>query len=314
MHSRAVSASPRTVGAGWRVVDALITIRERAAAWTPARARRMLPLLPALALVGLLAVCLALLAWRSAHAYDEFLAEQGALSLHQYTTVLSDAQFHKVLGRTILVSAITPLVAVALAVPVALTLARSRSRALRLVLLVGMFVPILTGDITRTYGWLVTLGPNGPIDWLSNSIGLGDVQVIGTLWAIGIGVVQILVPVAIVILLPAALRTDPELEMAAATMGAAPRVVFLRVTLPQLRAAIVAAIATDFALAMAAFADPAILGRGLRNFVGNFLQDRYLGVGNPPQGAAIGILMLLIVSVGSALVLTLGRVRIRRPR
>ena len=63
-----------------------------------------------------------------------------------------------------------------------------------------------------------------------------------------------------------------------------------------------------------AFADPAILGRGLKNFVSNFLQDRYLGLGNPPQGAAIGILLLVIVSIGTAVILTLGRTRKRRSR
>ena len=79
--------------------------------------------------------------------------------------------------------------------------------------------------------------------------------------------------------------------------------VFLRITLPQLRVGIVAAFAACFALTMAAFADPAILGRGLKNFVSNFLQDRYLGLGNPPQGAAIGILLLVIVSLGTAVIL-----------
>ena len=129
----------------------------------------------------------------------------------------------------------------------------------------------------------------------------------GSLWGIGIGIVQILLPAAVVVLLPAVLRIDPELGAAAATLGARPLTVFLRVTLPQLRVGIVAAFAACFALTMAAFADPAILGRGLKNFVSNFLQDRYLGLGNPPQGAAIGIVLLLIVSLGTAVILVLGR-------
>jgi len=112
-----------------------------------------------------------------------------------------------------------------------------------------------------------------------------------------------------VVLLPAVLRIDPELGSAAATLGAKPLTVFLRVTLPQLRVGITAAFAACFALTMAAFADPAILGRGLKNFVSNFLQDRYLGLGNPPQGAAIGILLLVIVSLVTALIIAAGRKR-----
>ena len=117
-----------------------------------------------------------------------------------------------------------------------------------------------------------------------------------------------------VVLLPSVLRIDPELGSAAMTLGASPRTVFLRITLPQLRTGIVAALAACFALAMASFADPAILGRGLMNFVSNFLQDRYLTLGSPPQGAAIGILLLVIVSLGTALILALGRARRRRSR
>jgi putative spermidine/putrescine transport system permease protein len=312
MHSRAVappwselpSSSSRL---GWRVVDAAIAARRAGARAIPDAARRTAPLVPALVLVGLLVAGLATLGWRSLHAYDDFLATEGGFSLTQYRTALSDAQFHSVLERTLLMAVVTPLVTLALAVPYALTLTRSRRRWVRLLLLIGMFVPMLTGDITRTYGLLVTLGPNGPLASASSALGLGTPHLLGTLWAIGMGIVQILLPVAVVILLPAVLRIDPELGMAAATMGASPGAVFRRVTLPLLRPAIVAALATDFALAMAAFADPAILGRGLKNFVGNFLQDRYLTLGNPPQGAAIGVLLIAIVSLGTALILAARR-------
>ena len=55
----------------------------------------------------------------------------------------------------------------AIAIPYALTLTRVRRRWLRLALLIGVFVPLLTGDITRTFGLLVTIGPGGPLEWLT---------------------------------------------------------------------------------------------------------------------------------------------------
>lgn len=317
MHARAIPSEwaerPSSSNAlRWRVIDRLIAIRTRSARVLSSRVRRTLPLLPAIVLVGLLVAGLLTLAWRSLHAYEAFLATQGGWSLTQYRTAFSDPQFHTVLQRTLMMAVITPVVAVILGVPYALTMTRSRHRWVRLVLLIGMFVPLLTGDITRTYGLLVTIGPNGPLDWVTGSLGLGEPALLGTLWAIGAGIVQTLLPVVVVILLPSVVRIDPELGMAAATMGAPPRKVFFRVTLPQLRVGIVASLATSFALAMAAFADPAVLGRGLKNFLSNFLQDRYLTLGNPPQGAAIGIALLVIVSLGTALVLGLGRARGRR--
>jgi putative spermidine/putrescine transport system permease protein len=290
----------------WRLVDALIDLRTAVGRVVPTRLGRLAALMPGLLLAGSLVTGLAVLLWSSLHSYDSFLAVQGDLSLTQYTDLVADPQFHTVLTRSLMMAVLAPCVAVALAIPYALTLTRVRRRWLRLALLIGVFVPLLTGDITRTFGLLVTIGPGGPLEWLTG------LRLVGSLWGIGIGIVQILLPAAVIVLMPAVLRINPELAAAAATLGAKPFTVFLRITLPQLRVGIVAAFAACFALAMAAFADPAILGRGLRNFVSNFLQDRYLGLGNPPQGAAIGILLLLIVSLGTALILALGRARTRR--
>jgi putative spermidine/putrescine transport system permease protein len=313
MHSRSVSEQwqeleSRAASPTWRLVDALITVRTLFAKFVPTQLRRFVALVPGLLLAGSLVAGLAVLLWSSLHSYDSFLAVEGPLSLEQYTGLIGDPQFHTVLVRSLVMAVLAPLVAVAIAIPYALTLTRVRRRGLRLALLIGVFVPMLTGDITRTFGLLVTIGPGGPIEWLTG------LRLVGNLWGVGIGIVQILLPAAVVVLLPAVLRIDPELGSAAATLGARPYTVFLRITLPQLRVGIVAAFAACFALTMAAFADPAILGRGLKNFVSNFLQDRYLGLGNPPQGAAIGILLLLIVSIGTAVILTVGRARKRRSR
>ncbi|TPG29554.1 ABC transporter permease [Mycolicibacterium hodleri] len=316
MHTRYVSQQWKELPSNgsalrWRLVDALSRTQEVIARITPERLRRLLPLVPALLLVGSLVVGLLALAMRSLHDYDSFLAVQGGWSLAQYTAVLTDPQFHTVVARTLLMAVILPVAAVAIGVPFAMTMTRCPRRWMRLALLIGLFVPLLTGDITRTYGLLAFLGPNGPVEWVTSHVGLGGLHILGSPRAIGIGIVQTLLPAAVVVLLPAVLRIDPELGSAAMTLGASPRIVFWRITLPQLRTGIVAALATTFALTMAAFADPAILGRGLQSFVSNFLQDRYLAVGNPPQGAAIGIILLVIVSVGTALLLTLGRPRRR---
>lgn len=308
VHSRFISEQWRDLesSAGsplWRLVDALITVRRMVAAVVPSALRRVAALIPGVLLAGSLVAGLAALLWRSVHEYDSFLAVQGRLSLTQYSSLAADPQFHTVLARSLTMAVLAPLVAVGIGVAYAMTLTGIRRRWLRLALLIGVFVPMLTGDITRTFGMLVTIGPGGPVEWLTG------LHLVGSLWGVGLGIVQILLPAAVVVLLPAVLRINPELGSAAATLGARPATVFLRITLPQLRTGIVAAYAVCFALAMAAFADPAILGRGLKNFVSNFLQDRYLGLGNPPQGAAIGILLLLIVSLGTALILALGRRR-----
>jgi putative spermidine/putrescine transport system permease protein len=312
--AQVVGDPPARVGVGWRAVDALISLRR---SWLGRRVGRVGPLLlvtPAVALVSVLAAGIGFLAWGSLHAYDTFLGLQGKFSFKQYSTIVHDEQFQTDLGRTLAMASLTAAIAVVLAIPFGLVMARSRSRLFRLALMVVIFVPYLTGDITRTFGWLAVLGPNGPIAWICEQIGVPPPDVVGTLWAIGLGTVQVLLPAAVVILLPAVLRLDPELENAASTLGARRYRTFLHVTLPQLRFASFGALTACWALAVGDFADPQILGQGITDYLANFLQNRYLAIGNPPQGAATGVILIAMVTLGAAALLLLGRVGLPRRR
>jgi putative spermidine/putrescine transport system permease protein len=310
--SQVVLGRPDHVPFGWRIVDGLIAIRRSALGQGMRKAAPVLLIVPALALVGLLAAGIGFLTWASLHSYDTFLGLQGKFSFGEYSAIIHDRQFQTDLVRTVTMASITAVIAVLLAIPFSLVMARSRRRWTRLALMVVIFVPYLTGDITRTFGWLAVLGPRGPLTWISEKIGVTPPDLIGTLWAIGLGTVQVLLPAAVVILLPAVLRLDTELEHAAGTLGARPYRTFLHVTLPQLRIAAFGALAACWALSMGDFADPQILGQGLKDYLANFLQNRYLAIGNPPQGAATGVILIGLVTLGAAFILVLGRVRVKR--
>jgi putative spermidine/putrescine transport system permease protein len=307
METATVRGRRRSSGIGWRSVDALIGLRRRAARIGLSRVAGLLLLVPGIALAALLVAGLVVMVSRSLHSYDTFLAQQGSFSLEQYDEVLGNEQFREVLQRTVLMALVTSTAAIALAVPFAMTMVRTGSRALRLGLLVIVFLPILTGDITRTYGWLVVLQPDGPVSWVVEQLGFGRLQILGTLWAVGIGTVQVQLPIAVLVVLPGVVLIDRELEDAGRTLGATPRRIFTRVVLPQLRVAITGAAAICFAMAMTEFANPQLLGQGLRDYVGNFLYATYLNNENPSRGAAVGLLMLLTVLIGVGLILAVSR-------
>lgn len=315
MHTHRVSDGTVAVRTpAWAVVDALISVRRAVSRPRVQRAVPYLLVAPALLLVCILVAGVLSLAWSSLHTYDTFLGTSGKFSFTQYQQAVHDPQFSGVLVRTVLMAAVTAAITVLLSVPFTLVLGRIRSRSWRLLLLIAMFTPFLTGDVTRTFGWIVALGPRGPIHGLLHLFGLGSPTLLGTEWAIGAGIVQVTVPIVVVILLPAVLKLDPELEAAAMTMGAPRRRVFLSVILPQLKATGFAALAIAFALSMSAYADPLILGEGRNDFLANLLQDRYLNLGDAPLGAAIGIILLILVAAGFGATLSLGRVRIGRRR
>lgn len=296
------------VAFGWKVIDALIAARERVRG-TTSRFSTVLMLAPGILLVTLLSAGLVLLAWRSFHTFDPFFFMQGPLSLENYREVFETPLFREIFARTLMMALITTATAIAVALPVAYVMTRVRSRAVRLLILVAIFMPILTGDIPRAYGWLVLLGRDGMIPWAIDAVGLGRPKILGTLWAVGLGTVQILVPLCVVILLPAFHRVDRQLEQAAATLGARPVKVWTRVILPLVRPGIAGAAAISITISMTEFATPTLLGLGIRDYVANLVQSVVLGRDNVYLGSAIGLTLLVAVMIMVTLVIVFGQRR-----
>lgn len=294
-------AERNDVAFGWRFVDVLVAITRRSGR-TGRRIGSFLMILPGLALASLLVAGLVLLAWKSLHAFDPFLFEQGAFSFENYRDVLDDPLIRTVFIRTALMAFLTTAIAILVALPLAYVMTRTTRRWVRILLLIAIFLPILTGDIARAYGWLVLLGRDGMLAWL---IG-GDPELLGTLWAVGIGTVQILIPLATVILLPSFQKVDGQLEQAAATMGARPMRVWLSVILPLVRPGIVGAAAVCVTISMTEFANPGLLGLGVRDYVANIVQSVVLGRDNVYLGSAIGMLLLIVVMAFVVILLVVG--------
>ena len=72
-----------------------------------------------------------------------------------------------------------------------------RSNAWRLVTLVLLLVPFLIGDVVRAFGWYILLGRHGALSWFLGLFGVDDVRVLGTLWAIWLGMIQVGLPIAV---------------------------------------------------------------------------------------------------------------------
>lgn len=295
------------VAFGWRLIDMVVAAKERLGIGTGRRGGSLALILPAVIVVSLLTAGLLLLGWRSFHVFDPFLFEQGPLSTENYKEVFETTLIRETFVRTLLMTLLTTTIAIALALPTAYVMTRIRSRTVRVLILVAIFMPILTGDIARAYGWLVLLGREGMVPWISDSLGLGDPAILGTLWAVGVGSVQILVPLSVVILLPAFQRVDRQLEQAAATLGASPRKVWTQVIIPLVRPGIAGAAAVCITIGMTDFANPGLLGQGVRDYVANLIQSVVLGRDNVYLGSAMGLSLLVAVMILVVAVLVIGQ-------
>ena len=173
-----------------------------------------------------------------------------------------------------------------------------------------LLVPFLMGESVRAFSWLLLLGSNGAVPWVIRVLGGGSPQLLGSYWAIVLGLLQVQAPLATLILIPGMRKVPADLERAAQIMGARPGAVWRRIIVPLTRPSLAAAAVVIFALCMTEYAIPSALGLGATPFVANSVSTIFFSEGNIYFGAAFSVILIVVVIVSVA---TIGLVARARP-
>ena len=294
------------IAIGWRVLDAVIWMWQKVRVPRLRRFAGYFLVAPSVALIGVLAAGIVYLTWQSLHELDPVLQETGEFSTENYTLLVTDDYFIEAFARTLLVSTIVTVSAVILSLPLAYTIVSVPNRAWRFALVLIALLPFVAGELVRGYSWLIVLGQDGAVAWFADAIGLGRPTLVGTPFAISLGILQLLLPLSVLILLPSFRGINPELEQAASTLGARPRGVWFHIILPLVRRGIAAAVAISFTFSMTSFAMPTLLGLGRHDFVANVIQSTYFHQLNSTLGAALAVALLLLVALMVTVTFALG--------
>ena len=255
-------------------------------------------LLPAAAALAVFAAALGALFRWSVLEFVPGSLQTGGLTLANFRMVMAP-QYLGAIRDTVLLSALTTVLTLLAAYPVAYALARTPSRRVRSLLLVLTLAPFFTGAIVRTYAWVLVLG-NTVVTW--------PVPMLFTERGVLVGLVHFSMPTMILILAAALSHIDPAYERAAASLGARPGRVFLRVTLPLSLPGIVSGGLIVFAWTLSAFPTPEMLGGGKVKMIANVVRDLGLDSFNWP-GAAAFALVALVLTLG--MLTALGRLGAR---
>ncbi len=232
----------------------------------------------------------------------------GPLTLANWRTLIDDDYYLTGLLRSLRIAILATVASLALGMPEAFVLSRMRPawRGLCLVVVLG---PLLISIVVRTLGWSLLLGGDGLVNEALSQLGLAPVTFMYTELGVVIALVHVFSPFVVLAVLTSLQRLDPDLERAAASLGASRFRVLCDIVLPQISAGIVAGAVTVFALAASAFATPAIIG-GRRLKVASMLAyDEFFTSLDWPLGAALAVTML--VGVG-AIIGLFGRLTERR--
>jgi len=232
-----------------------------------------------------------------------------ALTLEQYANLPARWTAFK---NTLLLAPLGTVTALLVAYPLAYYLAVKVDVRYRLFLLVLVILPFWTSILIRTYAWIFILGGRG-IPHLLALVGIDDVRLINTPFAVLLGIVYGYLPLMVFPIYVSLEKLDKRLLEASDDLGASPWKSFLQVPLPLSVPGIATGCILVFILLMGEFLIPALLGGGKVFFIGNALVDLFLQSRNWAYGSAVAaalvFVMLITVSVYMQLMGRIARTR-----
>jgi putative spermidine/putrescine transport system permease protein len=267
------------------------------------RIRAALPYLmlaPAILLVGMLVLGMIEIGHTSLQVMDfKTFRLSESYSLANYGKALTVPLYGLIATRSLVASLIVTVITLLFAFPYAYLMVRTPSATLRKVLLIALFLPFFIGQVVRAYGWLIILGNHGIVNDALGLIGVPPLRLIYNYPAVIFGLVQYMLPFAVLMLAPALTAIPEELESAATSLGADWTRTFWHIVLPLARPGFIGAGLVVMTLSLTDFAIPAILGGGSQDFIANSIYDQFFRTSDQGLGAALA---MLLVAVGSAMV------------
>ena len=163
--------------------------------------------------------------------------------------------------NTLTLAPIGTLAALLIAYPLAYFLAVKVTPKWKTLLLVLVIVPFWTSILIRSYAWIFLLGGKG-IPALLAHLGLEDIRLLNTPFAVLVGIVYGYLPLMVFPIYVALEKLDKRLLEASADLGTPPWRSFLQITLPLSMPGVLTGCMLVFILLMGEFLIPAILGGG----------------------------------------------------
>jgi putative spermidine/putrescine transport system permease protein len=266
-------------------------MRERRDLWLLALA----PVLVTLAVAFFLPVLF--LAANSLHRSTGMGQVGEEFTLDNYWSFLRDPFYLGIMLETFWLGAIVVMICVVLGYPVAYVLARMRSRW-RGLLVFLVVAPLLVSVVIRNLGLLPLLSDSGLVNWALAGLGLTSepLRLANNFTGVVIGLVHAMLPFMILMLTTVLLRIEPELEDAAAGLGAGPWSIFWRVLLPLSRPGLLAGYLVVFTISISAYTTPAMLGGRRVLVMAVYIAQQVRNVLDYAVGATASVVLLVCVA------------------
>ena len=213
------------------------------------------------------------------------------------TVHLADAHL-SIFWRSVKLSLLTTLITFAFGFPTAYFIA-TRSKRQRAAWLFLITIPFWTNLLIRTFAIMEVIRNEGIVNTLAIKFGFIDtpIQMLYTEGAVLLGMAYVYLPLMVLPLYASIERFDFRLLEAGYDLYANRWQVFRRIVLPLVSPGIVAGSILVFVPSLGAYVTPRVLGGGRKMMIGNFIELQFGQGQNWPLGAALSMLLLIVVAV-----------------
>jgi putative spermidine/putrescine transport system permease protein len=218
-------------------------------------------------------------------------------TLNNFQTIFSSPAYRTIIVRTVVMAAVVTLTDAVVAFPFAYFMARMASARTRTILFMAILLPLWASYLAKVYSWLVIFTHDGILDWSLAKIGLGQVHLIYTNWAVYTVFCYLWLPFMIIPVY-AALERIPNSQLEASQdLGARTWRTTRSVLLPLALPGIVAGSIFTFSLTLGDYITPLLVGGTSATFMGNIIYSNIGIANNVPLAAAMAMIPIAIMAV-----------------
>ena len=226
-------------------------------------------------------------------AYFAFTTNSGEFT---FTNLTRAAEYMPVLLRSVWYALAACAICLDIGYPVAYVIAQTTARTQRVLYLL-VTLPMCMSFLLRTLAWVALLRDTGIINTFLGSFGIGPLPLIRNAGSVILGMVYNYLPYMIMPLYTVIVKLDPRLIEAAQDLGCDSFQVFRRVILPLSVPGIVSGITMVFVPAVSTFYISQKLGGTNNTMIGDVIELQFKGSLNRNFGAAMSLVLMLLVFV-----------------
>lgn len=228
--------------------------------------------------------------------YNAFTTADGSFTVANVAAIL-DPVNGKPFLRSIGMSVIVTVICLVLSFPLALILRKYSSSKNSFIVLV-FILPMWMNFMLRTLAWRLILLNNGLLNHILTSVGLGEVHLMNTIWAVVLGTVYDYLPFMVLPIYNALAKIDDDVIHAAQDLGAGQMTILRRIIIPLSVPGIVSGITMVMVPSVSEFVIASMLGGGKVYLIGNVIEQAFnSGYADIHAGSGLSLSLMVLILI-----------------